>query len=477
MSDEKIKIYQPKLLPVYPHPFEGDLAQICINKAWLPLLQGVLHPLRWKSAIWEGTPEEIALMHSYVEEILITMGDMEGCDDMGCDKISDLRIYQGKLQKKLCGSDVWENVGRVNPIVNYANNMMLLDLDGDDIVDVSFGPNPTDIPSEPEDPRQNDHICAGVNGLLDWMTAMYQSVLTETERMINGVVAVADTVFAIVTLGGGEITPIDNIIDFIQSISLALINTQRDQLADPEYQEEIRCSLYCLLKGSDGSLTEAVFNDWLDTIPDYPNVPGGAGWDGNIQEIFLFEAIQRRYNIYALNNDATCEELCTDCISYDWEHIFDFDAESGSPYVSIVNNSWAEWESGQGWKGVHIRLGPSDEQYALVCYIRLEFPIDTNIRELEVAYEIGDMSSNELYESAAGNIREEFEGSLIALPGSVTGSTNVPGSYALEWAGDHNCEVLVVHYYGGFKYYPTPPSGFIRFHSMTIRGNGTNPFA
>ena len=472
MSDDKIKIYQPKIAPVYPHPLTGDLVTICINREWLPLLQGFLHPLRWKSAIWEGTTEEVDLMHKYIEDLLSVLGDDENCA-MDCDKISDLRIYQGKLQKKLCGSSTWQTVGRVNPIVNYRNNLLLLDVDGDDIVDVSFGPNPTDIPSEPEEPRNYDHICAGVNGLLDWMTSLYLSSLTETERMINGVASAADVVFAIYTSGGGEITPVDNIIDFIQSMSLALLNAQRDQLSDPVYQEEIRCNLYCLLKGSDGSLTETVFNDWLDTIPDYPNVPGGAGWNNNIQDMFLFEAIQKRYRIYSLNNDATCEELCTDCITYDWEQVFDFTAESYSVFFSPFNGNLSAWEDGSGWVSVYNLLDP--DQRRLMNYLRMESPLEATFTELHMTYLLGDISSNENFTSAGATIRTDD--TLDDLPEGVTGSTNSEGEHVLSWQGEYTGDVFVFSYYGGFKYHPTEPAGFIDFRSLVVRGLGVNPFA
>ena len=520
MSDDKIKIYQPKIAPVYPHPLTGDLVTICINREWLPLLQGFLHPLRWKSAIWEGTTEEVDLMHQYIEDLLSVLGDDENCA-MDCDKISDLRIYQGKLQKKLCGSDVWQDVGRISPILGYENNVMLIDVDLDGSVDVTYNPtNPysqlLSVDSLPP-VTDTDRICRA-----SWQLA--ESLCDDFADLVNtfGVGTYALTRLAEVVLSWTPAWVIGQFADetldwFVEDLPIVVMQWLTSSARDPDTVSKVSEMIYC-------SLLDHYPNDLENVLADIPlgiydpffeidGIQKVVRWlNFNTIAQSIYDTLTARFVAYLVigfgraslqwvfhiaglttpTEKTLIQAINTaeffdsrDCEGFgcaSWEFEMDFEQSSFAQYVAAFTNfgearDWSEYGSGSGWdRAILTDVVGGNTTKRLVNYITVTPPETMTIIKLTLWYTIENWQGNDQMYGAPLGFRQILSGGLLPMDGDTSAFTASDGLHVATFEGNNTIDELLISFYGGLAYNGNPPNGTFTYKKLRIEGNGENPF-
>lgn len=239
-----------------------------------------------------------------------------------------------------------------------------------------------------------------------------------------------------------------------------------------DFADALATLLYC---NADGQLNlvrwQAFKTDSAATIQGGVGI-FAANWLAFL-DVLTLEAVQ---TVYAAGSYRT--ETCTiSCepppTGYDWEYIMDLLTSPYSEFLSAMNGNLSEWENGNGWTAVYNVLDPNSNR--LMNYLKLTLPAATEIVFIQASYQLGDISSNENYPTGVG-ATVRYANTLEDLTPTPTGSSADIGTHTLEWSGVQTTDILVFSYYGGFKYLPANPAGFVNWRAIKVRGTGTNPF-
>lgn len=334
-----------------------------------------------------------------------------------------------------------------------------------------------------------DILWGQVTQLVDYLDQLNVDCLEILEVATNGAEFISEVI--------GDITIIDETsLDAV----LAWVTKLQDDIAENyvaqvtvAYKDEIACDMFCRAYLQGCAVTpDLMFNVFKDRLTASVTIESiisntldylvGGAWSGSEIADFLFMSqlgfrsqvgkwlginafadIDLRMRIFSNDPDSDWSTVCDECVET-WEQVFDFTITEYSEFIvqnDIVYQS--TWQSSLGYVGAKDALGSRGgitiilpEERTLTFAECTNFIVNTatNTRQTGVRLYPNDTSP---YGTAIADNTSEFQG---------TGSTS------REVEGDFE-GVNAVQVYNGSR---NGSSSSSRIASVTLRGEGTNPF-
>lgn len=184
------------------------------------------------------------------------------------------------------------------------------------------GPTPDPTDAEGNGVDRNHQMCAVAGGLQRYLQQKFGAAISEIQALIEvyeNFEEVALNLVDAIPIFGAVVKAVS---DFVTD--LAEKGDFDDVLAcfnDPEFQDQVRCKMYCELKAKT-TLDSAAICDVLSTLANWAAGLGPCGalitFYGQPFALFLAslscDAIYRRVAIYMDESSDDCDTLCTDCL-------------------------------------------------------------------------------------------------------------------------------------------------------------------
>lgn len=202
------------------------------------------------------------------------------------------------------------------------------------------------VPQELLEDNSSQYTCFAITELIDHLVELYLWYVDTAEDEATAGFEIAQFLVNVtnkfLTLGL-DVGGIESSIENAQAFAEANFEDLRDSVNDPDWQERVRCALFCVLSGNDFVLTEEIFNAWRDTELhfDTPPLVWQTDIDTWVERNMNFNYIAHRF-VMSLA-DETEENECFDC---------DCDGMWSHTWEGSALNNWSKsvgsYQSGDG---------------------------------------------------------------------------------------------------------------------------------